>query len=122
MSTSLNWDSGIPLILIDAHFDAARYVQGVDLAAQRRAYFQANPQAWTDVKAVYDEYLRRVPDSRYHRSRYAEIASWAGQWEEAERQFKAMGDRFSFTWFRTATHYRQVRVEVQSHLTSPSPQ
>lgn len=110
-----NWEAGIPLILVDAHLAAARYTEDGYQPKPSPAYF-ANPLTWADVKKVYDEYLRRVPDSLYHRSRYAQIAAWAGQWAEADKQFKVMGDKFSYNYFRTRTKYRAARAEVETHL------
>jgi uncharacterized protein (UPF0147 family) len=114
-----NWDAGIPLVLVDAHLTAARYTETGLQPKPSPAYFRDDPQAWADVKQVYDEYLKRVPDSLYHRSRCAQIAAWAGQWAEADKQFKAMGDRFSYNYFRNGTRYRAVRAEVAQHISSP---
>lgn len=111
-----NWDVGLPLVLIDAHLAAARYTADGYQPRPSPAYFRDDPQAWADVKQVYDEYLRRLPDSLYHRSRYAQIAAWAGQWAEADEQFKAMGDKISYGYFRTGTKYRAARAEVEQHV------
>ncbi|MEA2736620.1 MAG: hypothetical protein QOE14_3071 [Humisphaera sp.] len=111
-----NWDAGTPLLLVDAHLTAARYTESGYQPKPSPEYFKNDPQAWADVKQVYDEYLKRVPDSLYHRSRYAQIAAWAGQWAEADKQFKAMGDRFSYSYFRNGTRYRAVRAEVETHV------
>jgi hypothetical protein len=65
---------------------------------------------------VYDAYLKRFPNALYHRSRYAELATWAGKWKEADAQFRTMGDQFSYTHFRNGTAYRRVRAEVEAKL------
>jgi hypothetical protein len=91
-----NWESRQPLKLVDVHLQLVmteRVGVGGNYYDRCAAYFKRHPEAWADVKAVYDGYLERVPDSRYHRTRYAVIAAWCGEWLEADRQFQALGER-----------------------------
>lgn len=44
---------------------------------------------------MYEPYLQKVPTSRYHRTRYLLIASWCGQWAEAQAQFMVLGANHS---------------------------
>ena len=83
----------IPLTLVDAHWTLAESLGGPD--GPRPAYFADNPDLWDDVGRVYETYLKHVPASRYHRTRYAVIAGWAGRWDVAAAQFEQLGDRFS---------------------------
>lgn len=110
-----NWNAGTPLILIEAHLDASRYTADGYQPKPQPAYFK-DPRVWNDVKRVYDEYLKRFPESLYHRSRYAQIACWAEQWQEADKQFKTMGDKFSFAYFRNRSVYQRVRAELETKL------
>jgi hypothetical protein len=101
------WETGRPLAAVEAHLRAA-----VNLGTPERsthvpdyaAYFKAHPEAWADVKAASEGYLSRFPDSLYHRTRYACIAAWCEEWDEANRQFARLGDRPSVTFTDVATY------------------
>ncbi|HWP40562.1 MAG TPA: hypothetical protein VNL70_06510, partial [Tepidisphaeraceae bacterium] len=111
------WDSGIPLLLIEAHLQAASLdEQGRALDSLRRGYFMSDPRIWQDIQQVYEPYLQRYPDSLYHRSRYAQLAAWCGQWMVADCQLRVMGDRFSLAWFRSRQQYLGLRGEVAEHV------
>jgi len=105
------WEAGLPLKLVEMHWWRASYHDSGRKPVDP-AYFAANAaEAWKDVKAVYEPYLKRVPDSRYHRTRYALIAAWCGEWVEAKRQFAVLGDDFSHRVAPEAL-YRQARDQV----------
>lgn len=82
----------LPLGLVEAHWTLAHYVGGGN---PDPSYFADNPDLWDDVSRVYEKYLTAAPGSRYHRTRYAVIAAWAGHWDVANVQFDKLGDRFS---------------------------
>ena len=106
------WEARIPLLLVEAHLTASRYVpEGLALKPQP-GYFRDNEAAWNDVKAVYDEYLKRVPESIFHRSRYATIAAWCGRWDEAATQLKALNGRCSRNWFGSDDAAAAFRLSV----------
>lgn len=91
-----NWDAGLPLLLADAHWTLACYAPGGLTAVPNPRYFARSPKTtWADVKGVYEPYLKKVPDSRYHRTRYALMAAWCGQWAEANRQFDQLANSYS---------------------------
>lgn len=104
-----DWESGIPMLLVEAHIRAASY----DTQGQPRElspdYFTTDPQIWQDVRAVYETFLKSNPDSLYHRSRFAQIACWCKEWDAAREQFTAMGDSFSLSWFRSRQNYETYR-------------
>ncbi len=110
------WESGVPMVLIEAHLRGSRYSQGQEPGPVQQSYFASSPEVWKDIRAVYEPYLQRFPNSLYHRSRYAQLACWCGQWADADRQFKAMGDRFSLSWFRTKEAYLRQRAELAKHI------
>lgn len=110
-----NFDAGLPLLLPLAHERVARYGESEYHAEPQHAYFK-DPKVWAEIKSVYDEYVRRVPDSLFHRSRYATFACWAEDWKTADEQFRAMGKRFSFVHFRNETRYKQQLAEVRKHI------
>jgi hypothetical protein len=80
----------VPLNLVDAHWTLAGGRSGPN-----PAYFQTMEGAWDDVQKVYEKYLAQVPEARYHRTRYAVIAAWAGQWAIADAQFTKLGEGYS---------------------------
>lgn len=81
----------IPVALVNAHWTLATLQRDGDQPDP--AYFADNPDAWDDVTRVYETYLKKVPGSRYHRTRYAVVAAWAGRWDVANAQFDRLGDR-----------------------------
>jgi hypothetical protein len=100
------WEGGLPLVLVEAHWDRAQQHDPSKRPVDP-AYFDGNDEAWKDVKRVYEAYLKQVPDSRYHRTRYALIAAWCGQWADARREFDKLGEDFSRrvapeAWYREA--------------------
>jgi hypothetical protein len=111
-----DWDAGIPFILVEAHLALSQYAPDGYKSEPQPQYFRENAQAWQDVKAVHDEYLKRPNPSLYHRSRFAEIALWAGKYEEAAAQFEAMGQKFSYDWFRNDARYNRARAEVAANV------
>ena len=113
------WDGGIPFVLVEAHLTLSQYAPDGWKALPQAQYFRDHPEAWTDVKAVYDEYFKRTPSpSMFHRSRYAEVALWSGQYGEAAKQFEAMGDgKFSYGWFWNEPRYQRARAELAAHAT-----
>lgn len=100
------------LMIVETHERVSKYVSEGSPSEVRAEYFAEHPEAWDEVKAAYAKYLKTVPDSLYHRSRFAQIALWAGDLEVANAQFKAMGDRFSYRYFRNRSKYQQVRAEL----------
>jgi hypothetical protein len=111
-----NWEAGIPFILVEAHLELARHTpQGTQRLPQAQ-YFRDNSQAWEDVKAVYDQYFALGNPSIFHRSRFAEIALWAGKYDEAQEQFTLLGDEFSYGWFQNDARYKRARAELDAHM------
>ena len=92
--------SRLPLILVEAHWRLSGYYafavnrSGGPGRPPRAGYFEDNDQAWEDIASVYEPLLERIPQSRYHRTRYAAIATWCGQREAADQSFKELGDQY----------------------------
>jgi len=77
-------------------------------------------QGVEDIRAAYEPYVAKFPDSQFHRSRYAQLAAWSGQWQTADEQLQAMGERqFSLSWFRSKDNYLRLRSEGE-RARSPS--
>jgi hypothetical protein len=82
-----NWATNSPFLILDAHDTlATNYLKDKD------TYFR-QPEVWTDICAVYQPMLRAEPKTAWTRSRLAYYASLAGKWDEADRQFKLLGNR-----------------------------
>jgi hypothetical protein len=75
-----------PLKLVDIHWELAESAGG-----GLPAYFADNADAWADVSGVYERYLKHVPQSRFHRTRYAVLAGWSGKWDVCRKQFDLLG-------------------------------
>ncbi|QDV32437.1 hypothetical protein [Tautonia plasticadhaerens] len=85
-----NWRAGITLLSPDAHF---RYACMVDRAEGTR--YLSSPEVWPEIREAYDEYLEHYPDNNVARSKYAALATIAGNYPEAHAQFERLGDRLT---------------------------
>jgi hypothetical protein len=84
----------LPLELVNVHWRLAEYAGG-RRGGPSPDYFADNDDAWDDVRRGCDAFLAKVPASRYHRTRYAVVAAWAGHWDVAAAEFDRLGDRHS---------------------------
>ncbi len=87
-----NWVSGITLIGVDAY---NRYSSRLPFEESRE--YLSSPVVWGDIRTVYEQYLKYYPDRYDERSKYAYLCYAAGYYDEANRQFKILGDNLT-TW------------------------
>ena len=87
-----NWRAGITLLVGDAH---QRHASSLGPAGRSR--YLGRPDVWSEIRAVYDEYLAHHPHNNVARSKYAALAYLGGHYREAHAQFEALGDRLT-TW------------------------
>jgi hypothetical protein len=87
-----NWRAGITLLAADAHIS---YCAG--LGPAERAKYLGSPEVWSEIKLVYDEYLKHYPLNHAARSKYASLAFNAYHFPEAHAQFEILGNRLT-TW------------------------
>lgn len=85
-----NWFAGITLLVGDAHL---RYIGRLE-PAKRTAHMKS-PEAWDDIKSVYDEYLKHHPENHTARSKYAVLCYLGAHFAEAHVQFQALGDNLT---------------------------
>jgi hypothetical protein len=85
-----NWRAGITLLACDAY---RRYTNL--LPPPQRGRFLGSPEVLSDVKSIYDEYLKHSPDDDVARTKYAAILALTGQFPEAHAQFEILGDRLT---------------------------
>jgi hypothetical protein len=88
-----NWRAGITLLVGDAHFRYANL-----LGPAERSKYLGSLEVWSEIKSVYDEYLKHYPSDNVARSKYAALAYLAAHFPEAHAQFQAVGDGLT-TWY-----------------------
>jgi hypothetical protein len=86
-----NWESGITLLLADAHFRAS-----VHMTKQEQIKYLHSQEVREDIKNVYEEYLKHYPGDNAERSRYAAYCFVCGLYTESDKQFKILGDNFHY--------------------------
>jgi hypothetical protein len=85
------WTALVPLVLVDAHWEIGRYGGPGYPPAPHREYFQGDPKIWDEIHPIYENYLQSPDASNYHKTRYAVIAAYSGQWKIADATFRALG-------------------------------
>jgi hypothetical protein len=85
-----NWRVGITLLAGAAHF---RYYNMIEPA--ERSKYLSSPEVWSEIKAVYDEYLEHHPSHDIPRSKYATLCYLSNHFPEAHAQFEILGDRLT---------------------------
>jgi hypothetical protein len=85
-----NWRTGITLLIGDAHLRVTER-----LPMNERQRYWASPEVWSDIKTVFDEYLKHRPDDNVARSKYAVYCFYANHLREAHAQFQLLGDHLS---------------------------
>jgi hypothetical protein len=117
---SNDWDRRMPIVIVYAHESLSRYDAPTGYAKKPQPkYFQKNPAAYQEIKPVYEEYLRRYPDSFFHRERFALIAAWSGDWKEAGDLFTELGTKHS-VW-NNVDDVKQAKAMVLQHTSTTKP-
>jgi hypothetical protein len=83
-----NVNSGIPVLLAEAHFRISRH-----MAKEQSVVYLTNPTVWKDINSVYEQYLDVFPRDSVQRSRYAALCTMCRHYPEAKEQFNIVGDR-----------------------------
>ena len=86
--TKNSW-AGITMLACDAHYRFAAM-----LVADDRKYL-SSPAVWSEIQAVYEEYLKHYPTDDIARTKYATLAFLSDHDVEAHVQFQAVGDRLA---------------------------
>ncbi len=63
-----NWQAGITLLACDAHNRMSGMIEGPG-----RAEYLGSPEVWSEIKSIYDEYLKHYPSDAVARSKYASL-------------------------------------------------
>jgi hypothetical protein len=115
-----NFTAGIPLELADAHMALSSYY-AKSHSAPRRQYFQDNGAAWNDICAGFVPLLYINPDDYHDRSVFARFAVWCGQYDEANRQFKVLGDHADVRVFGSQLQLTELRNEANGQSSTTQP-
>ncbi|CAN5397126.1 hypothetical protein BH09VER1_BH09VER1_08640 [soil metagenome] len=97
------WSDLIPLVLPD----------GVKLVADQQEQVYQEPGVWKVISEVYEEFLKRYPNSCGYRTKYLQAAYAAKQWPTVKAQLAALGD----DWDRQALYeddYAKISREAKS--------
>ncbi len=100
-----NWRAGITLLAAETH---NRYANM--LGADQPKYLHS-PEVWSEIKSVYDEYLKHYPADNVARSQYATLGYIGGHWREAHAQFQILGDQLT-TW----PHFPNMPLEAMKKI------
>ncbi len=82
-----NAKSGIPLLCADAHWRIAC------MPDVNQVEYLSKPEVWSDIKSVYNEYLKHHPEDNVARSKFAMFCHQSSHYREAEVQYVALGDQ-----------------------------
>lgn len=69
--------------------------------------YLASPGVWSDITAVYDEYLKHYPDDYVARGKYASLGFASRHYIEANAQFQVLGE--NLTSWREIPSIRSTR-------------
>jgi hypothetical protein len=112
-----NWEGSLPWVLLDAHVSISKYTEKGWQYEPDYAYFE-QPAVWSDVKALYDRFLKLYPERTAHRATYAFYAWHGKRWKEAYAQFKILGESpAEFGAFHGAEAYARARQETERMAT-----
>jgi S1-C subfamily serine protease len=85
-----NWRAGITLLAAEAH---SRYHAMLEPAEGVK--YMRSAEVWSDIKSVFDEYLKHLPADHAERSKYAALCYFGAHYPEAHAQFQILGDRLT---------------------------
>jgi hypothetical protein len=103
-----NWYARLPIVSLEAH-DALAEASG-----NPDAYYRS-PSVWRDVEAVLRPWIDAFPDDAAGRSRLAYFACKCQHWDEAKRQFAALGDNAVPDQFGDPAMLPLCRMEAARH-------
>jgi len=111
---STNWGGHVPLVLMDTHYNLARYYKKADSAE----YWQ-RPEVWKDLQSSYEKFFRLNPDDTSWRHNYARDAYLCGQYAEFLKQTKLFAGNTNFVFFGGEQKFRQMLAKAAAAANSP---
>jgi hypothetical protein len=105
VSKSAPPDSDLRIFIAKAHRDLSQYSSPGDNSDghDKADYFKGNATAWKDIHDAYMDYLPFHAEGRKNYLRYAELAAYCGQWEQAHWAFMQVPvDYYDWNIFQSA--------------------
>jgi hypothetical protein len=87
-----NWAGGLPLILEETYWTIAFKSPLAKPPMPDPLWFN-RPEIWADVQPIYEEKLRRSPESRLWRTKYMVVAAWTEHWDVANEQLQKLNNK-----------------------------
>jgi len=110
-----NWRGRLPLILVWAH-------EAVGNSVDDKTEYWQRKEVWAEIKQVYETELAYFPERVEDRSNLARLANRCGQWAEADKQFRILGDKPSLRVFGSMTSYNYQRKKAAKNVAAmPEP-
>jgi len=105
-----NWAGGLPLMLEDAYWTIAFKSPLAKPPVPDPLWFN-QPEIWKDVQPIYEEKLRRAPESRLWRTKYMVVAAWTEHWDVANEQLQKLNGKPSRRLIGEAVADVQRKIE-----------
>jgi hypothetical protein len=112
-----NWDAELPYILIEARLSLAQYSSKGYKDRAQAEYFQKNPDAWPQMRAVFAEYRKHRPLSVKHDLEIARVAAFCGQWDDVNFLLNEVGNATD-TDAILADQLKALKAEAKQHPTT----
>lgn len=106
-----NWSGTVPLTIVDAHIFLGA-LSGKDEATRQRYWLR--PEVWPDLRAAYEEFLRREPKAIGWRHNYAWYAYKCQAWDDLNSQLKLLGP-VNYGYFGGQAVFDQMVAEAKEH-------
>jgi uncharacterized protein (UPF0147 family) len=111
-----NFEGGLPLILIEAHFNV-----GTDTDDPEK-YYRSGPQVWADARAVLLPLMRRHPQSRDVRSRYLWFAATCEKWDEVQRVLPLFEGKWDYSYsVFSQKEFDELKEKAAEHAATTRP-
>ena len=112
-----NWESQIPLLVLQAHYWRFKHMKPSEWKA-----YSMRPDVWEDFHAVCAGHLSRFPNDDVMRSRYAMACFTSEHFDLAHEQFQILGDKLQ-EWkggpqWKLET-MKALREEAAQHVAKP---
>jgi hypothetical protein len=109
-----NWKNDIAFELATVHSNIANECPDPE-------WYYHHDAVWADISAVYTAYLDLYPNNNYARSGKARYACLCGQWKEANKLFKELGDKVEVGPFSSPAELKQLKQLLAQHPDNDAP-
>jgi hypothetical protein len=109
---SKKWGGRVPLILLEAHINLARYAE----RAGSTNYWR-QPEVWTDVRASFEKFFSLNPNDVSWRHNYAYHAYQCRQYAVFIQQLGLFGSHTNYSYFGGKPAFELMVETAQKQLT-----